>query len=156
MQLHNQTRTYLNLHPVVREARSWIGTPYQHQASLKGVGADCLGLVRGVYRAFYGPEPEPTPPYSPYWAEYHGHDHLSLMARKYFVEVAKEEREAGDIVLFQWRKNAIPKHLAILSTKQTMIHAHQGSKVCEVELTRWWEVRIKGVYRFPKMKSSTV
>ena len=32
-----------------RRAR-WIGTPYRHQASLKGVGCDCLGLVRGVWR----------------------------------------------------------------------------------------------------------
>jgi cell wall-associated NlpC family hydrolase len=33
---------------IVAEARTWIGTPYRHQASLKGVGCDCLGLVRGV------------------------------------------------------------------------------------------------------------
>ena len=35
---------------IVAAARSWIGTPYRHQASLKGVGCDCLGLVRGVGR----------------------------------------------------------------------------------------------------------
>lgn len=31
---------------IVAAARGWIGTPYLHQASLKGVGTDCLGLVR--------------------------------------------------------------------------------------------------------------
>jgi NlpC/P60 family putative phage cell wall peptidase len=36
---------------IVVATRDWIGTPYQHQASLKGVGCDCLGLVRGVWRA---------------------------------------------------------------------------------------------------------
>lgn len=36
---------------IVAETRDWIGTPYRHQASLKGVGCDCLGLVRGVWRA---------------------------------------------------------------------------------------------------------
>ena len=36
---------------ILTEARDWIGTPYQHQASLKGAGCDCLGLVRGVWRA---------------------------------------------------------------------------------------------------------
>ena len=36
---------------IVREARSWIGTPYRHQGALKHAGADCLGLIRGVYRA---------------------------------------------------------------------------------------------------------
>ena len=46
---------------IVAEARSWIGTHYRHQQSLKGVGCDCLGLLRGVWRAVYGQEPEPTP-----------------------------------------------------------------------------------------------
>jgi NlpC/P60 family putative phage cell wall peptidase len=36
---------------IVAETRAWLGTPYRHQASLKGVGCDCLGLVRGVWRA---------------------------------------------------------------------------------------------------------
>ena len=54
---------------LVAEARSWIGTPYRHQASLKGVGCDCLGLLRGVWRALIGPEPEEAPPYAPDWAE---------------------------------------------------------------------------------------
>jgi hypothetical protein len=49
----------------VREARTWIGTPYRHQASVKGVGADCLGLVRGIWREVIGPEPAVVPPYSP-------------------------------------------------------------------------------------------
>ena len=39
---------------IVRLAREWIGTPYQHQASLKGVGADCLGFLRGVWREAVG------------------------------------------------------------------------------------------------------
>ena len=43
---------------IVRAARSWIGTPYRHQASLKGVGCDCLGLLRGVWREVVGAEPE--------------------------------------------------------------------------------------------------
>lgn len=50
---------------IVAEARGWIGTPYRHQASLKGVGCDCLGLVRGVWRNCIGDEPETPPPYAP-------------------------------------------------------------------------------------------
>lgn len=33
---------------VVAEARTWLGTPWQHQQSLKGVATDCLGLISGV------------------------------------------------------------------------------------------------------------
>ena len=42
---------------VIGAARHWLGTPYHDQASLHGVGCDCLGLVRGVWRGLYGPEP---------------------------------------------------------------------------------------------------
>ena len=52
---------------VLDEARRWIGTPYRHQGTRLGVGCDCLGLVRGVWRALYGAEPETPGPYSPDW-----------------------------------------------------------------------------------------
>lgn len=58
--------------PIVAEALTWLGTPYRHQASVKGVGCDCLGLVRGVWRAVYGSEPEAAPGYTPDWAEARG------------------------------------------------------------------------------------
>jgi NlpC/P60 family putative phage cell wall peptidase len=57
---------------IIAAARSWIGTPYRHQASLKGVGCDCLGLLRGVWREVMGAEPEAPPPYAAGWAESRG------------------------------------------------------------------------------------
>jgi cell wall-associated NlpC family hydrolase len=33
---------------IVRQARTWIGTPFHHQARLKSKGCDCLGLIVGV------------------------------------------------------------------------------------------------------------
>lgn len=41
---------------IIAIARSWLGTPYHDQASLRGVGCDCLGLARGVWREIVGPE----------------------------------------------------------------------------------------------------
>jgi len=57
---------------IVDEARKWIGTPYRHQASVVEVGADCLGVVRGVWRGLMGTEPEKPPAYTPDWAETRG------------------------------------------------------------------------------------
>ncbi len=51
----------------VEAVRGWLGTPYRHQASLKGEGADCLGLVRGVWRETVGAEPTELPAYQPGW-----------------------------------------------------------------------------------------
>ena len=57
---------------VVTAARGWIGTPYVHQASVRGAGCDCLGLLRGVWRELIGPEPEVVPPYTMDWSEPQG------------------------------------------------------------------------------------
>ena len=35
---------------VVAAALAWTDTPFHHQARLKGVGVDCVGLVIGVAR----------------------------------------------------------------------------------------------------------
>ena len=67
---------------VVALARGWIWTPYHHQASCRGVGADCLGLVRGVWRELYGFDAEPTPAYSRDWAEADGTESLLAGARR--------------------------------------------------------------------------
>ena len=54
---------------VIAAARGWLETPYHDQASLLGVGCDCLGLARGVWRELVGAEPHPIPPYSRDWAK---------------------------------------------------------------------------------------
>lgn len=73
---------------IVIEARSWLGTPYRHQASVKGVGCDCLGLVRGVWRAVIGIEPESPPPYAPDWAEASGGEPLAEAALRHLLPIA--------------------------------------------------------------------
>jgi NlpC/P60 family putative phage cell wall peptidase len=46
---------------VLVRARDWLGTPYRHQASCKGAGTDCLGLLRGIWREIHGQEPRSVP-----------------------------------------------------------------------------------------------
>jgi NlpC/P60 family putative phage cell wall peptidase len=60
-------QTLSSVPSVVSLARGWIGTPYVHQASLKGVGCDCLGLLRGLWREIHSDEAEDIPPYLPDW-----------------------------------------------------------------------------------------
>ena len=75
---------------IIAEARSWIGTPYRHQASLKGVGCDCLGLVRGVWRTLYGEEPERMPAYSRDWAEASLRETLAEAGTRHLMPVAHD------------------------------------------------------------------
>jgi NlpC/P60 family putative phage cell wall peptidase len=135
---------------VIRLARGWIGTPYRHQASLKAHGADCLGLVRGVYREIYGSEPEIPAPYGADWAEAHGTEALAEAARRHLKEISLNELSPGDVALFRWRQAVPAKHAAILSSAATMIHAQSGVSVCEVALSPWWRRRLAFAFRFPE------
>jgi len=134
---------------IVAEARSWIGTPYRHQASLKGIGCDCLGLIRGVWREVVGREPEAPPPYSPDWAEASGRETLADAALRHLVPVPCDAARVGDIVLFRWRDTLPAKHAAILTAPDMMLHAHDGAAVAEVALTPWWRRRLAFAFSFP-------
>lgn len=134
---------------VVAAARGWIGTPYRHQASLRGVGCDCLGLLRGVWREVVGPEPETPPPYAPDWAEAGGTEALWDAAARWF-EPADAAVTAGRVLLFRWREGSPAKHCAIATSPAAMIHAHEGAAVAEAPLPPFWRRRIVAVFRFPQ------
>ncbi|WP_444861111.1 baseplate hub domain-containing protein [Brevundimonas vesicularis] len=138
---------------VVMSARSWLGTPYRHQASMKGVGADCLGLVRGVWREVVGEEPEVLPAYSADWAEVGGRETLLEAAGRWMRPVAVDQMRAGDVLLFHMSPGAAVKHCAILSDldgpEPRMIHAYWGRAVVESWMGVWWRRRLAAVFRFP-------
>ena len=134
---------------IVAEARAWIGTPYRHQASVKGVGCDCLGLVRGVWRACVGEEPELPPPYAADWAEARGEEALAEAALRHLTPVAVDRFKPGDVLLFRWRAGFVAKHVVIATRDGTMIHAHDGAAVCEVRLAPWWRRRLAYAFAFP-------
>ena len=133
---------------IVAAARAWIGTPYHHQASLRGVGCDCLGLVRGVWRDLVGPEPEPMRPYTPDWAEAGGAETLVELGERYFGDVAGSAWRKGDVLLFRFFESAPAKHVAIATDEGRMIHAHDGACVAEVAIGLWRR-RIVRAFAFP-------
>jgi NlpC/P60 family putative phage cell wall peptidase len=140
----------LTRHAIVAEARAWIGTPYRHQASLKGVGCDCLGLVRGVWRGAIGTEPERAPAYAPDWAEAAGEETLAQAAARHLVALDDPQAfEAGDLLLFRWRARYPAKHAGIATARDRMVHAHDGAAVAEVAIAPWWRRRLAYAFRFP-------
>ncbi|MCA8900291.1 MAG: C40 family peptidase [Hyphomonas sp.] len=134
---------------IVAAARSWIGTPYRHQASLKGAGCDCLGLVRGVWRDCVGPEPEAAPAYSPDWAETSGGDLLLAAARRHLVEIAPGAARGGDVLVFRMAAGVPAKHCGIATDEDGVVHAYWGRSVVETRLVPWWQRRIVAAFRFP-------
>ncbi|MEQ1618828.1 MAG: NlpC/P60 family protein [Terricaulis sp.] len=139
----------ISRHAILAEAREWIGTPYRHQASAKGAGCDCLGLIRGVWRALYGEEPEIAPAYTPDWAEAQGAETLLEAARRHLVESDIEHLIPGDVLLFRMEVNSPAKHAAILDEDKRLIHAYWGRAVVRSRLAPWWRVRCAAVFSFP-------
>ncbi len=134
---------------ILAEARDWIGTPYAHQASAKGAGCDCLGLVRGVWRAMYGEEPEAAPAYTPDWAERHGAETLFEAARRHMREVVIAEAAPGDVLLFRMDRASPAKHAAVLDEDACLIHAYWGRAVVRSRFAPWWRARLAGAFAFP-------
>jgi NlpC/P60 family putative phage cell wall peptidase len=138
----------------VTAARGWIGTPYRHQASCKGAGADCLGLIRGVWREVLGAEPEAVPSYTRDWSE-PGRDEVLMRAafRHCRLKPAGEAAAPGDLLLFRMREGAVAKHLGIAAqtgAASTFIHAYSGHAVVESPLSLPWRRRIVARFAFPE------
>jgi len=130
-------------------AQSWIGTPYRHQASRKGVGCDCLGLMLGIWRGLYGEAVAARLAYSPDWAETSQGEPLLDELRKRCDELGPDEMRPGDILVFRWQAGSTAKHLALLAPENRIIHAYEGHAVMASAFVPSWRRRLAGVFAFP-------
>lgn len=136
---------------IIREARAWIGTRWQHQQFTKGVACDCIGLIGGVALAVGIPGSEAwrdTPEYHNYGRQpdpallLRGCD--LLMAR---IEVA--DAIIADVLVFRFRQE--PQHFGLISQQDPpyIIHAYaQARRVTEHRMDDVWRRRIVAAYRF--------
>lgn len=138
---------------IIEEARGWIGTPYKHQCSKKGVATDCIGLIRGVYEHFYAPVPKKLiPPYSPWWAEEGNRTIMIDLLEKYTKERDPKDRTPGTILTFSLEDGKPIKHAAFMSYDNRFIHTYDVHPVLEVKLVPWWDKRVRRVFTFPDME----
>ena len=133
---------------VIAAARGWLGTPYHDQASVRGVGCDCLGLVRGVWRELRGPEPMPIPPYSRDWGETGTREALAEAARRVMLEIPVANLAPGALLLFRMRAGAVAKHCGIVAVPDRFIHAYERTGVVEVSLDAAWRRRVAFAFLF--------
>ena len=138
---------------VVLAARSWIGTPYVHQAGTKGAGCDCLGLIRGIWRERFGAEPEALPAYSMDWSEPQGEERLWAAALRHLRTKGLGDAAPGDVVLFRMRQGSVAKHLGVQSeigAAGRFVHAYARHGVTESPLSEPWRRRIVARFEFPQ------
>lgn len=142
---------------VVAEAMTWLATPWRHQAMLKGVGTDCIGLLAGIAletgiadaRAHmrdprfkgYGREPLP--------------EVLLAACEEYLDSIEIDAAGLGDILLLKVPRGRNPQHFAVISRvaagKPThMLHATSAypRRVVENSIDAAWWSRVLKAYRF--------
>ncbi|MGJ8610617.1 MAG: NlpC/P60 family protein [Octadecabacter sp.] len=138
---------------IITTARGWIGTPYVHQAARRGIGCDCIGLVRGVWADVNAAPVIATPPYTPDWSEPQGEEVLWRELAQRFKSKPLTDAARGDVVLFRMRQGGVAKHAGLQAEageSPTFIHAYQGHGVRESALSLPWKRRL--VARFSTLK----
>lgn len=133
---------------IVEHALGWLGTPYRHQAALKGIGCDCLGLVRGIHASVVGTLPS-VAPYTQDWAESESGEALIEGLSDYLWPITPDTAAPGDVLVFRLRAHVAAKHLAILTSPTEMVHAQQGATVSLVAFSPWWRRHLAAAFRFP-------
>jgi len=131
---------------IVKEALTWIDTPYQHRSATKQ-GCDCTGLIIGVMQTLGYMKDYKLRNYPKDW-------NLHSMADNYIVDEIEKftdkifDMRSGDIVLFRFGKCIA--HAGILLENKLFIHSHVKAKKCNVSLMKnnEWSKRFVGAYRF--------
>lgn len=127
---------------IIAEARTWLGTPWHHQARLKGVGVDCIGLAIGVAKALglsdydidgYGMQPDVKA--------------LVKTIESIATRIGIADARPGDMVLINFAQH--PQHLGILTDKGIIHALSRVGFVAEHRLSSEWRKNIWRAYRFP-------
>lgn len=137
---------------VVAEARSWVGTKYQHQQRMKGAAVDCIGLVIGVARALHlVPQDFDINGYS---GQPDGHS-LMRQAKAHMKQIPVSGMRPGDVVVMVF--DVDPCHFGIVGDYRhgglSMIHALQrhggGGSVVEHRIAPFNKDRIVAAFSLP-------
>ncbi len=131
---------------IVSTARSYLGTPFQHQGRLKGVGVDCVGLLIGIARELGVCDVD----YTAYRRRENGAILMEMLETHLVRRNNPESLQPGDVLAMRMR---VPQHAAIVSevfpdgTIQ-IVHA-LDTGVVEHRLDSRWASRICGVFEIP-------
>lgn len=141
---------------IVKQARLWIGTKFQHQGRIRKTkehegGCDCLGLIMGVAKELrlktkYGDLINELDQLN--YNSIPNSQELQSQLSNHFITKDKKDISPGDLALFSLSKN--PQHLAIIGIlnyasekKLTLIHAYSTvGYVCEHILDDKWYKRL--------------
>lgn len=127
---------------IIAHARETLGTNFQHQARVPGIGIDCAGVLVHILKSLDLPHVDergyPRTPYK-------GLIRSILESQPSLQKIPKAEMSAGDVLLMKFARE--PQHVAILAG-DTIIHAYsQVGRCVEHGFTDEWRRRVTDVFR---------
>jgi NlpC/P60 family putative phage cell wall peptidase len=136
---------------LVKIARTWIGTPHRHQASINGLGCDCVGFLAEAAVETGLITPELRAEFPTDYSRQPSAGKLRRLCSGLLSLVPFDQRAPGDIVLMRFA--AEPQHLGMLTVRDPdyIIHCAEAG-VVEHRLDSVWRARIVRVYRFPALR----
>lgn len=108
---------------LLAEARTWLGTPYHHHGSVKGVGVNCAQFLFEVgHNAGLFSDDMPKPRwYSPQLASNSKEERLINYVEAYGgLEIIQEQVKPADIVVYKTGQSH--GHIAMVVDWPTIIH----------------------------------
>jgi len=126
---------------IIEETKSWIKTPWHHEARVKGAGVDCGMLILQVYETV-GLIPHIVPPhYGPDFMLHRNEEWYIEIILRFANEIFSEPYLPGDAVVF--KHGRIYSHGAIIIDWPLIVHA-SGPEKCvlygdtsKIPISKW-------------------
>jgi len=127
---------------IIALARETLGTPFQHQARVPGIGLDCAGVLAHILKSLDLPhDDERGYPRTPY----KGLIKSIIESQPCLQCVPKSDMQAGDVLLMKFARE--PQHVAI-HAGETIIHSYAAiGRVVEHGFAPEWRGRVTHVFR---------
>lgn len=124
-------------------ARSWLGTKWQHDQQIKGIGVDCVNYIMAV-AIEYGFE---LPPIPKNYNRFSRNEEIVQYAQDNLDSILIEEMDTADIAIF--KVSGYSTHVGIITAPYKLIHAcNKTKKVIEHNLDGVWLRTLHGIWRF--------
>ena len=69
--------------------------------------------------------------------------------RLHVAPYGSQKIRGGDVIVFRMREGRIAKHMAILTSQATMIHAQSNDIVREIAFAPYWRRHAVAAFKFP-------
>jgi len=137
---------------ILKHAKTWLGTPYQHQAMVKGVAVDCAMLIAGIAKdCGIKIDCKKIPPYTTQWFLHNREELLKdIMVNLGFKEIPLKDAKAGDVLGFKYGR--VMSHLGIKSTNDKLIQASAETNMVTESHYDDMKSHLIAAYRFPNGK----